>query len=79
MNDYIMHENCLDVCFEITEPEVLTEANVYIGYWVNVGYSGRPFRISDITIINVIDHTKWYVIDPTIKRTKPGRVQWNHF
>lgn len=70
-----MHKKFLDVCFEVHRTQYRDKKRTkYKGFWNNLGYTGNPWRISQLEKLEIKteDKVNWKAIDETIKRTKPG-------
>lgn len=78
MRGVIMHRACLDVAFEIVWERHFYGKYKLKGYWINLGYTGQPFRLSDRTtklVISYDSYSQWQLLTSEqleTKRTKPG-------
>jgi len=74
----IMHKNCMDVAFEVHEISKQKPGYYHIkGYWINLGYTGNPWVISNKETIVVSEDdfaSNWVDIENKLylPRTKPG-------
>lgn len=74
----VMHEKCMDVAFEIVWERRYGNTIKLKGYWLNLGYSGNPFRLFTSPSLLKIPRKDWDNWKPltsdnlTTKRTKPG-------
>jgi hypothetical protein len=74
----IMHKNFLDVAFEVHKLGKYKPGFYHLkGFWINLGYTGNPWRISDRETIVLAEEdykTNWIDVSGklNIARTKSG-------
>lgn len=77
MRQILMHEDSMDVAFEVIHSHKHKPGHVTLkGCWINLGYMGRPWSISSLEKVEIKneDMTKWKNITHSYLnvRTKSG-------
>lgn len=62
----IMHQNCLDVAFWVSN----STSNSLIGKWINLGYTGNPWVLEEQSDAVPASLGNWYVITAQSDRAR---------
>lgn len=69
----IMHKNCMDVAFEVLSTHFYKPGRRTLkGYWVNLGYMGKPWYLTYKTKIDIKeqDWSNWVDITDQVNQVR---------